>query len=82
MAPGIAQVAVSSEVPTVKEGVRLPLRSSGSLKDFEQFDLTSVIGTEFREGIQLASFLDAPNSDELLRDLAILGISPPGGRVF
>jgi hypothetical protein len=74
MAPGIAHVAVSSEIPTVKKGVRQPLKSSGSLKDFEKVDLTCVIGTEFGEGVQLAKFLEAPNADELLRDLALLGI--------
>ncbi|RYP36185.1 hypothetical protein DL767_003517 [Monosporascus sp. MG133] len=37
---------------------------------FEQFDVTPVIGGEF-VGVDLAEWLRAPNSDELLRDLAI-----------
>ena len=79
MAPGIVQTAaVSAETPTLKKAaIREPLRSSGSLNGFVKTDSTVVIGTEFKEGVQLASFLEAPNSDELLRDLAILGISPP-----
>ena len=79
MAPGIVQTAaVSAEIPNLKKAaIREPLRSSGSLNEFIKTDSTVVIGTEFKEGVQLASFLEAPNSDELLRDLAILGISPP-----
>lgn len=79
MAPGIAQVIVSSAPSTVKKAAREPLKSSGSLDDFAKVDLTSVIGTEFREGVQLAQFLEAPNSDDLLRDLALLGITVPNG---
>ena len=77
MAPGIGQVTVSSatSTSTVKEVARQPLQSSGSLDDFAKTDLTSVIGTEFPEGVQLTQFLEAPNSDDLLRDLALLGIS-------
>ena len=77
MAPGIAQVTVSSPMSTstVKKAARQPLKSSGILDGFAKIDLTSVIGTEFPEGVQLTQFLEAPNSDDLLRDLALLGIS-------
>lgn len=47
-----------------------PLKLSGILDQFESFDVTPVIGREF-VGVNLAKWLRAPNSDELLRDLAI-----------
>jgi hypothetical protein len=47
-----------------------PLKLSGALNHFESFDVTPTIGREF-VGVNLADWLKAPNSDELLRDLAI-----------
>jgi hypothetical protein len=49
-----------------------PLELSGALDKYESFDVTPVIGREFR-GVDLAEWLRAPNSDELIRDLAITG---------
>ncbi|EXJ81275.1 hypothetical protein A1O3_07565 [Capronia epimyces CBS 606.96] len=49
---------------------REPLKLSGALDRFRQFDVTPVIGREFVD-VDLAEWLRAPNSDELLRDLAI-----------
>ena len=47
-----------------------PLELSGALDIFQSFDVTPVIGREF-VGVDLAAWLTAPNSDELIRDLAI-----------
>lgn len=47
-----------------------PLKLSGALDHFESFDVTPTIGREF-VGVNLAKWLKAPNSDELIRDLAI-----------
>ncbi|ERF71895.1 hypothetical protein EPUS_01810 [Endocarpon pusillum Z07020] len=47
-----------------------PLKPSGAFDKFESFDATPVIGREFR-GVNLKEWLEAPNSDELLRELAI-----------
>ena len=55
---------------------REPLRLSGALDKFKSFDVTPVIGREF-ENADLAAWLGAPNSDELLRDLAITSIYLP-----
>jgi hypothetical protein len=49
------------------------LKLSGALDKFEQFDVTPVIGREF-VNVDLAEWLRAPNSDELLRDLAITSV--------
>jgi len=47
-----------------------PLQSSGSLDQFESFDLTPVIGTEY-PNVQLTDLIKSENVDTLLRDLAI-----------
>lgn len=49
-----------------------PLKLSGALNAYESFDTTPVIGKEFPKA-SLVEWLNAPNSDELLRDLAITG---------
>ncbi|OXV11879.1 hypothetical protein Egran_00359 [Elaphomyces granulatus] len=49
---------------------RGPLRPNGVLKDFKSFDVTPIIGTEFPDS-KLTDWMKAPNSDALLRDLAI-----------
>jgi hypothetical protein len=56
-------------------GAPAPLKLGGSLDKLEKADLTPLIGTEFARGIQLSELLKAPNVDELIRDLAILGTS-------
>ena len=46
------------------------LKLAGALDSYEYFDVTPVIGREYPKA-NLVEFLDASNSDELLRDLAI-----------
>lgn len=48
----------------------VPLKYSGSLDKYEHFDVTPVIGREYPT-IILKELLEAPDSDALLRDLAI-----------
>lgn len=50
--------------------IRKPLKSTGSLDKHQSVDTTPVIGTEFPEA-NLVEWLNAPDADELLRDLAI-----------
>ena len=77
MAPLIAQGLPDNERAGVEsDAPPQPLKYSGSLDCLESFDVTTVIGTEFLSGVQLAQLLVAPNSDNLLRDLALLGINP------
>ncbi|KAK3399631.1 hypothetical protein B0T20DRAFT_434040 [Sordaria brevicollis] len=47
-----------------------PLKLSGVLDQFEHFDVTPIIGREFPKA-NLVEWLNAPNADELIRDLAI-----------
>jgi hypothetical protein len=48
-----------------------PLVLGDSLTKFKQEDSTPVIGREFLEANLVDDFLNAENSDDLLRDLAI-----------
>lgn len=62
-------------IDQIKEGVpggvhKEPLKLTGALDKYESFDVTPVIGKEFPTA-NLKEWLEAPNSDELLRDLAI-----------
>ena len=55
--------------------VAAPLSDSllGSLSSYENYDVTTHIGTCFSaESPQIADLLSAPDSDELIRDLAHL----------
>ncbi|KAM5341594.1 hypothetical protein ACJ41O_014625 [Fusarium nematophilum] len=67
----MAPSAVESDIPVhSKSQSREPLKLSGALKDYESFDVTPAIGREFPKA-NLVEWLEAPNSDELIRDLAI-----------
>ncbi|OQE31522.1 hypothetical protein PENSTE_c001G04235 [Penicillium steckii] len=63
-------VPVVEEKLTLKGLERKPLELTGALDAFESFDVTPVIGKEFPNA-SLKDFLRAPNSDDLLRDLAV-----------
>jgi hypothetical protein len=67
----MAPSAIETDVGTgpIRVG-RKPLQLSGALDSLESFDVTPVIGREFPHA-KLVDWLDAPNSDDLLRDLAI-----------
>jgi len=67
MAPSFT---TETTVPAAAGPGRAPLKLSGALNAFESFDVTPVIGREFPNA-SLKDFLCAPNSDEILRDLAI-----------
>ncbi|KAF9890602.1 hypothetical protein FE257_005733 [Aspergillus nanangensis] len=74
MAPSLADNA--PVIPVVESNVPLKglqkeaLELGASLDSYESFDVTPIIGREFPTA-DLAEWLHAPNSDELLRDLAI-----------
>lgn len=52
-----------------------PMKAAGLLDGLEQKVTVPAIGTEFLD-IDLVEFMEAPNSDELLRDLAITSLFP------
>ena len=67
MAPSLS---TETAVPSGKGPRLVPMKLSGALDAFESFDVTPVIGREYPNA-SLKDFLCAPNSDALLRDLAI-----------
>lgn len=48
------------------------MQLSGALDQFQSFDVTPCIGTEFKD-VDLSEWITGPDSDAHLRDLAILG---------
>ncbi|KAJ3306307.1 hypothetical protein HDU76_004842 [Blyttiomyces sp. JEL0837] len=83
MTPAIATTENNTSVDQVIDSIknnlsinnqlhRAPLVPSGALDAYEKFDVTAHIGTEFKNGVQVVDLLNAPNSDDLIRDLAIL----------
>jgi hypothetical protein len=71
----VATQPVSQELPEVNTGHKEPLKLSGALDHLESFDVTPVIGREYVNA-NLVELLNAPNSDELIRDLAITSTLP------
>lgn len=49
---------------------REPMPLTGSLNGFKSFDMTPIVGTEF-PAANVVDWMKAPNSDEMLRDLAV-----------
>ena len=68
--------APAVQAPSVETQHKEPLKLKGALDHFESFDVTPTIGREF-VGVNLAKWLRAPNSDELIRDLAITSTFSP-----
>ncbi|KIV98595.1 uncharacterized protein PV09_09613 [Verruconis gallopava] len=70
----MAPIAVDSESKALpvqaKQQYPTPLKYSGSLDAYESIDITPVIGTEYPTA-NLVDFINSPNADTLLRDLAI-----------
>ncbi|KAK4458263.1 putative alpha-ketoglutarate-dependent taurine dioxygenase [Cladorrhinum samala] len=79
MAPSAVETQTVADVvvPLVTKGAATtpsnrpqPLKLSGALDAYESFEVTPIIGKEFPKA-NLVEWLNAPNSDELIRDLAI-----------
>ena len=51
---------------------REPLQLKGVLDQYRSFDVTPTIGREFPEA-QLTDWLESPDADDVIRDLAITG---------
>lgn len=75
-APAVQEPVVQQPAATTTAAFqhKKPLKLSGALDYFESFDVTPTIGREF-VGVNLAKWLKAPNSDELIRDLAITSMT-------
>lgn len=56
--------------------MRAPLQLKGLLRKYKSFRVTPTIGTEFPDA-NVVEWMKAPNSDDLLRDLAITSMLTP-----
>lgn len=66
-----ADIPEAEGLPKRLEDHKEPLKLSGALDEkFQSFEVTPALGREY-VNIDLVELLRAPNSDELLRDLAI-----------
>ncbi|TVY53536.1 putative alpha-ketoglutarate-dependent sulfonate dioxygenase [Lachnellula cervina] len=71
MAPSATESITPTTVPEGKLQSKKPwVKRTGVLDQFESFETTPIIGREFPHA-NLVSWLQAPNSDELLRELAL-----------
>lgn len=76
MAPSaVQQETIVPVTATKSQSFPVPLKSSKSLDQYESIDITPVIGTEY-PNVKLIDLINAPNADELLRDLAIKSKHP------
>lgn len=53
-------------------GSTQPIPRNHSLDKWKSFEVTPFIGQEFGSDIQLSQIVNAPNADELIKDLAVL----------
>ncbi|KAL4750524.1 hypothetical protein BDW72DRAFT_203796 [Aspergillus terricola var. indicus] len=63
-------VSISEDVSGQKRLIREPLKLKELLVKYKSFNVTPAIGKEFPDA-NVVEWMQAPNSDELLRDLAI-----------
>lgn len=79
MAPGLTSELPVHSTPSEKTAPSYPepLKLSGALDGFTYEDTTPVIGREFFNVNIVDDLLNAPNADELLRDVAITSNSSP-----
>ncbi|CAK4002159.1 taurine dioxygenase family [Lecanosticta acicola] len=74
MAPGIISdlpVREGSSAHTGTQTYPAPLKRSGALDQFQYEDITPIIGREFLNVNIVDDLINAPNADQLLRDVAI-----------
>jgi hypothetical protein len=78
MAPSATEPAqVTTAVHPGKSAAAKPwVKSTGSLDQYEHIEVTPIIGREYPH-VNLVSLLKAPNSEELLRELALTSMSLP-----
>ncbi|CAG8983769.1 hypothetical protein HYALB_00010409 [Hymenoscyphus albidus] len=75
MAPSATETLNLSAIPVAAGKAKLSspkpwVKSTGALDEYENFDVTPIIGREFPHA-SLAQWLQSPNSDALIRELAL-----------
>jgi len=72
--------AASTDAGSISLRGREPLKQTGALDQYASFEVTPVIGREYPD-LSLTALLTAPNSDDLIRELAVI-ISERGVAFF
>lgn len=75
MAPGILEENASIQNPIDNAHAAEPLKPTGVLDKFAYEEVTPIIGREFPTLNIVDDLINAENSDELLRELAITSMS-------
>lgn len=74
MAPSATEVQTQTDIPThpakAASAAKPWVKSTGILDQYESFEVTPVIGREYPYA-NLVDWLKAPNSDDLLKELAL-----------
>jgi hypothetical protein len=75
MAPSATEIEPQTAIPVLPGKAQAAstkpwVKSTGILDSYEHFEVTPVIGREYPHA-NLVDWLKAPNSDELLRELAL-----------
>lgn len=77
MAPDISTLPIREQTIEQQKSFPTPLKLSGALEKFAFEETTPAIGREFLGVNIVDDLLNAANSDELLRDLAITSKKQP-----
>lgn len=79
MAPSAVEAQAATEIPVLPgkaaSAAKPWLKSTGILDQFEHIELTPVIGREYPKA-DVAAWLQAPNSDELIKELSLTSRLP------
>jgi hypothetical protein len=73
MAPSATESHPFTSVSNKSGGTKPWLKATGALDQYEHFDTTPVVGREYPHA-KLAEWIQSPNSDDLLRELALIGM--------
>jgi hypothetical protein len=80
MAPSATEVESQTPIPVLPGKTQAAtakpwVKSTGILDSYDHFEVTPVIGREYPHA-NLVDWLNAPNSEELLRELALTSKPP------
>lgn len=80
MAPSATEVEARTDIPVhpgklaaTNASAKPWVKNTGALDQYEHFEVTPVIGREYTS-INLVELLEAPNSEELLKELALTSL--------
>jgi hypothetical protein len=76
VAQDVSELSFKENIQQSPGLIRQPIPYGGSLNKLPHEALTPTTGVEFNSSTQLSQLLKSSNADQLIRDLAVLGIVP------